>query len=227
MAENDASAAPRSRFWDNLIIPIVVGLTLFLGGYLGPKILDAGKRLSYTIEAPDNLNADLPAALKLQFAGSPPSDIFVTKVRIWNSGSAELKDVHCIFEFKTQNHNFKLLHVGHSATQGVAFHIDEKDDADNKSTELIYPYLNRHDEDTISFLTNGNAELSLTPRIEGLDSLVQVKPARNEPTRFNFWWVAAVLGVFGSLLGMFIRWVFSDIDDEWWARVTGKPRPTQ
>ena len=40
----DPSPAPRSRFWDGLIIPAVVGLTLALGGYVIPKILEAGKR---------------------------------------------------------------------------------------------------------------------------------------------------------------------------------------
>ena len=135
--------------------------------------------------------------------------------------------MHFIFEFKTQNPNFKLLRVGHTTKQGIGFHIDEKDDTDNRSTELVYPYLNRNDDDTISFLTNESTELSITPRVEGLDSFVQVKPARNEATHFSFWWVAGLLAVFGSLLGMLIRSAVNSQDDVWWDYIVRKPRPKQ
>lgn len=193
------------RFWDGFIIPIVVGLVLALVAYAIPKVAKTGKRLSYTIEKPTNYISEQLQGVTIQVNGTPTTDLFVTKVRLWNSGGSALKDLPVLLYFDTTDANFKILNIAHATRPEREFGSIANSRPDDKSARFVYDLLNRNDEDTISFLTNESAQPTLYAKTEDLNTEL-VSP---NPRAYSSWFtlLAGIIGVAASLLSTFLSWV--------------------
>lgn len=198
-SDDEAGAASKRRFWDNLLIPLIVGLILAFATYLIPRVLEAGRRLSYTTEKPTGYLSEHLQGVTIQVNGTVTTDLFVTKVRLWNSGSVALKDLGVLFVFNTADQNFKILSVAHATKPEREFGQITQTNPDDRSTRFVYSLLNRNDEDTVSFLTNQSAEPTIYAKAEDL-KLVQVAPGRGDRLlRFSSA-LAGAIAVLASLL---------------------------
>ena len=198
------SPAIARRFWDLLVIPVIVGLILAVAAFLLPKILEGGKRLSYTSEKPTDYLSQRLDGVTIQVNGVPTTNLFVTKVRLWNSGSVALKDVGVLFLFKSPDQNFKILTFAHTTKPELEFGDIRPTKSDDNSAKFVYSLLNPNDEDIVSFLTNESIEPTVHAKAEDL-KVVQVLPT-NPAQKNKFLWVGGI-GVVASLLGaLFTFW---------------------
>jgi hypothetical protein len=207
MAAASASNESKRRFWDVLTIPLLVGLILALAAYFIPRVLESGKRLSYTVEKPTDYLSERLQGVTIQVNGIPTTNLFVTKVRVWNSGSVALKDLGVLFEFNSQDQNFKILNVAHNTKPSREFGSIAQTDVDDKSVRFIYSLLNRSDEDTLSFLTNESVEPKIYAKAEDL-KVVPVAPSTKASS--SYWDIsAAFLGLIGALASFVSTWLAS------------------
>lgn len=192
------------RFWDLLVIPVIVGLILAVAAFFLPRILEGGKRLSYTSEKPTDYSSQRLDGVTIQVNGVPTTNLFVTKVRLWNSGSVALKDVGVLFRFKPPDQNFKILTFAHTTRPELEFGDIKPTKSDDNSAKFVYALLNPNDEDIVSFLTNESIEPTVHAKAEDL-RVVQVL-ATSPAQKSKFLWVGAI-GVVASLLGaLFTFW---------------------
>jgi hypothetical protein len=193
------------RVWELLIIPLVVGIILAVVTFVIPRILEVGKRLSYSIDKPTDYLSERLQGVTIQVNGFPTSNLFVVKVRIWNSGSAALKDVSVLFDFDTADHNFRILNVAHATKPEREFGSITQANPDINSTRLTYSLLNRGDEDTISFLTNESVEPKIYAKAEDMRIKRAAFNLRVSPlaaTLISL--VVGLIGLAGSLLGFLL-----------------------
>jgi hypothetical protein len=191
--------------WETFTTPLLVGLILAVATYAIPRIFEAGKRLSFSVEKPTNYLSHRLQGVTVQVNGVPTSDLFVENVRVWNSGSIALKNVGVAFVFNTSDPNFKMLNVSHSTKPEREFGEITQTTPDDRSWKFAYSLLNRKDEDVISFLTNEAVIPSVFCKAEDL-IVTQVSPNREETTGRPFgmsmliW--TAILGFVASLLSI-------------------------
>ena len=204
--DNQLRARRKRHFWDNLIIPLAVGLILAVSTYLIPKILEAGKRLSYTAEKPTDYLSQRLEGVTIQVNGVPTASLFVTKVKLWNSGSVALKDLGVLVVFNTQDQKFKVLNIAHATKPEREFGSVTQSSPDGTSTRLVYALLNRNDEDTISFLTNESVEPTIYAKAEDL-KLVQVTPTRND----KLWGISVLVSGLIGILASFLSALFTAV----------------
>jgi hypothetical protein len=198
----DPNVEMRRRFWDILVIPLFVGLLLAVAAYFAPRVFEAGKQLSYTVEKPSDYLSERLQGVTIQVNGTPTSSLFVTKVRIWNSGSVALKDVSILFEFDPADQTFRILNVAHATKPEREFGNIAEASPDVNSARFTYSLLNRGDEDTVSFLTNESVQPKIYAKAEDLSLLEAAAPHRATPIRVSL--LIGLVGLLASVLSMVV-----------------------
>jgi hypothetical protein len=199
------AAAKRRRFFDLFVIPLVVGLILALASFLIPRILEAGKRLSYVVDKPTDYLSQRLQGVTIQVNGVPTANVFLTKVRLWNSGGVALKDVGVLVEFDAPDQAFRILNVAHTTKPEREFGSIAQANPDANSTRFTYSLLNRGDEDTISFLTNESAEPKIYAKAEDLKVLQATLNRRALlGTSVDISLIVGLIGLLASVLSVII-----------------------
>jgi len=186
---------------ETLLIPIVVGIVIALVTYLVPKTLEKGKRLSYTIDGPTTYITRQLQGVVVTVNGTTMPALFLTRVKIWNSGSESLPNLPVMIYYPSQDKDFKILSLAHETQPEREFGKIAEATPDFQSKEFTYQLLNPNDSDTIILLTNDSVQPSLYSKAEGLKTrLVKSEQRANSP----LWTVGAgllgLLASFGSLL---------------------------
>ena len=190
---------------DLLLVPLSVGLVIAVATYFLPKIFSDSRELSYQIEEPIAYldKASLGTAeVKVNNVAVP--EIFAARVRIWNSGSIPLKDLPVLFEFKSNNDNFRILSFNHNTKPSREFGGIENSNSEGGSKRFVYELLNPLDEDSIVFLTTSKAEINVFSKAENLS--VKNVPA-DKSVDFP-WYLAALGAMLASIITELFQFMF-------------------
>jgi hypothetical protein len=175
---------------DILIIPLIIGLLVALFTYVLPKLLDKGKELSYTIDGPTSyVNQQAVGNITITVNGVATSNLFAYRVRVWNTGGTALKDIGIRYGFSPKRQDFQILNASHETNPKFEFGKIEEAGSDSNSKRFVYELLNVGDEDTVTFLVNDDAPLSLYAKAEGmkLTQVTQKQPTQLATLRTSFW----------------------------------------
>jgi hypothetical protein len=192
---------------DILHISLIVAILAALFTYLLPKVLEKGKELSYHIDGPTSyISPQATGNIMVTVNGVSTPRLFAYKVRLWSTGGIFLKDVPVRFSFIPKDQGFQILSVTHDTSPKAEFGKIEESGSDETSKRYVYELLNPKDEDTVTFLTNQDADLNVFAKSEGL-KVIQITP--NEPTNWAsiFVILASGIGVLSSFISLGLKYV--------------------
>lgn len=187
---------------DIFLIPLVIGVVVAVVTYLLPKFFDTEKRLSYTIDGPTAyVNPTASGVVKIAVNGVETTNIFGYKLRIWNSGSLPLMALPVRFVFEPVSSNFHIFNVTHDTIPKRDFGRIEESGSDASSKRFVYELLNPNDEDTLMFVTDVGAPLSVFAKAEGLKTkLVNPESPTMKALLFSMQVVAVLTSIVSSVL---------------------------
>src|SRR2546423_922934 len=114
-----------------LVIGIVVGLVVWGASYFLPKLLEKGKRISYTIDGPTAyVNPSAASSVKITVGGVETRNIYGYKVRLWNSGSVPVATLPVRFSFETSAPSFTVFNTTHDTIPKMEFGKIEEVESD-------------------------------------------------------------------------------------------------
>lgn len=199
--------ANASSTWkrDVLLIPLIVavgsGLVIWAAGYFLPRLFEKGKRISYAIDGPTPyVNPSAANTVKITVGGVETSNIYGYKVHLWNSGSVALQNLAVRFAFESSAADFAVFNVTHETVPKEEFGKIEEIGSDKVSKRFVYELLNPKDEDTLTFLTNVAAKLSVFTKAENLKTeFIESKPQPSKWLSMSSW-LGSVLALLGTVL---------------------------
>jgi hypothetical protein len=175
---------------DTLLIPIVVGIVIAIATYFLPKLFEKGREVSYTVDGPTTYITQQMQGVVVTVNGTPVPTLFITRVRIWNSGKDALENLPVLLFFPTGSKDFKVLSAAHETQPEHEFGKVAEEAPDYQSRKYTYQLLNPNDADTITLLTNDPARPSVYSKAEGLRTKAV---ARAENRGFERWSVFLTL----------------------------------
>lgn len=197
---SDANAA---WFRNLLIIPLSIGVALALVTYVIPKVLEKGKELSDTTEGPSSYLSpetigNISVTVKVN--GVPATRLFVSRIRIWNSGGVSLRGVPVRVVFSPSQPGFRIPGAAHATTPKFEFgRITEEASNDTLAKRFVFELLNLQNQDLITIVTNQTAGLGVYSNVEGM-RLKRVEPAESKKWSVQYALISGVIATFASLL---------------------------
>ena len=163
-----------------------------LWGYYLPKWLDKGTVITYSVEGPiAYLNEQAGNVLSITVNNVATTQLYAYKVVLKNSGNKPIKQFPVTVNFDYPKPTFQVFTKIHQTVPHKEFgKIDELQGAPY-TIKFIYELLNPEDEDTITFLTNDNLNLSVYGKGEG----VRLKKGEIELIRKTKTWGELRVGI--------------------------------
>jgi hypothetical protein len=192
---------------ETLLVPIVVGLVVAFFAFILPKLFEREKQLSYSVEGPTPYINQQLQGVTLLVNGKPAPSLFITRVRLWNSGGISLTNLPVLLVFSSQGQS-QLLSLTHQTTPPYQFGKIDDQTPDNRSKRFIYELLNPRDQDSVTLLTDQPTETTLYAKAEGLTTQLVAQNERTGWRRYAEWVAPVVLGlvsVFAALLSIAIK----------------------
>lgn len=202
-----------NRFWvrNVVIVPLVIGLITAAFGYWLPKFFAESKQVSYSIEEAVpylDKNSIGKAVIKVNDILVP--EVFVVRVRIWNSGSLPLKNLGVLFEFDQVEEGFRILSTSHDTSPSKEFGAIAETSQSVRSRRFEYGLLNPGDSDSVVFLTTANGNVNVFSKSEGL--LLKAVPVESRGFR---WYDAALVAMLASIASTLVELLLKIFRDRW------------
>lgn len=187
----------RSWIRDLMLVPLIVGLVIALFTYILPKFFAESRQLSYQVEVPlAYLDKTSLGSAEVKVNDVTVPEVYVARVRVWNSGNLPLKDLPIRFEFDSLAKDLRVLSASHNTKPNREFGAITEQGSDTNSKRFVYALLNPGDEDDVVFLTTAKADLSVFSKAEGLS----VNAVESEQRGGFKWYLAALGAMIGSVL---------------------------
>lgn len=185
---------------DALVIPLVVGLLVAIATYFLPKLLEKGKQVTYTIDAPTAyVNTTAVSGVSINLNGIPVNNLIGYRVRLWNSGGIPVSNLPVQIRFTPKSPEFKILNIKHETVPKQEFGKIGEENMNDSSKRFVYELLNPKDEDIITIVTNEEAPIALYAKAEGLRLVQQKIEEQSWLARYG-WIVSLAVATFASLL---------------------------
>lgn len=202
-----------NRFWvrNVVVVPLVIGLITAAFGYWLPKFFAESKQISYSIEEAVpylDKNSIGKAIIKVNDILVP--EVFVVRVRIWNSGSLPLKNLGVLFEFDQVGESFRILSTSHDTKPSKEFGVISETGQGVRSRRFEYSLLNPDDSDSVVFLTTTNGNLNVFSKSEGL----LLKAVSVEKGGFR-WYDAALVAMLASVASTLVELLLKFLRGHW------------
>lgn len=202
-----------NRFWvrNVVIVPLVIGLITAGFGYWLPKFFAESKQVSYSIEEAVpylDKNSIGKAVIKVNDILVP--EVFVVRVRVWNSGSLPLKNLGVLFEFDQVGEGFRILSTSHDTSPSKEFGVISETSQSVHSRRFEYSLLNPGDSDSVVFLTTTNGNVHVFSKSEGL--LLKAVPVESRGFR---WYDAALVAMLASIASTLLELLLKIFRERW------------
>ncbi len=196
----------KPRRWQELLLTTVLaGVVIAFVQFVLVKLSKEEKELSYLIENPITyLEPQDIGNLKVEINDVPTSYLFAYRVRLWNSGDFELKNLPVLCVFNSKLKDFIVFDIRHDTRPKYEFGKILEEDPDAHSKRFTYSLLNPGDKDMITLLTNSLAQLNIYVKSEGV-SVKNVKPLLKD-TKITLIIVVA-FALLSTVLPTLIYWV--------------------
>lgn len=163
-----------SKAWwaEKLIIPILVGLSVFVVQFIVPKLIVKDKELSIQL-----INARKDTLSSNTNRTNPNSGIknessqnsIKYSVKISNSGALPLKNIPVRLIFKDIDSGFKIIRTTHKTIPEYEFGSIKDEKPDSNQLRFVYSLLNPDDEDLISIWANREIQIKPYAKAEGME----------------------------------------------------------
>lgn len=202
-----------NRFWvrNVVVVPLIIGLITAAFTYWLPKFFAESKQISYSIEEAVpylDKNSIGKAAIKVNDILVP--EVFVVRVRIWNSGSLPLRNLGVLFEFDRVGEGFRILSTSHDTSPSKEFGVIVETSQSVHSRRFEYSLLNPDDSDSVVFLTTTNGDLNVFSKSEGL--LLKAVPVEKRGFR---WYDAALVAILASIASTLVELLLKILRNRW------------
>ncbi len=190
---------------DILLIPIIVGVVVAIVTYGLPKLLETGKRLSFTVEAPVSyLQRGTIPGVSVTVHGVPAPNLTAQKVRLWNSGGAPLTNLGVTLRYAPTT-AVRILSSTHATDPPAEFGKIEESIVSPGERRYVYALLNPTDADTLTILTDRPGTLRVFAKAEGL-KVVEVEPKEKQRDWHTYANVGgAIVGTVASLFALLLK----------------------
>ena len=162
-----------SKAWwaEKLIIPVFVGLAIFIVQFIVPTFLVKDKELSIqlpssseNISSPDSKSA----SNQNKNTGSVVNNSILYHVKVKNSGALPLKNVPVLFLFEHTDSNFQVIRINHNTLPQYEFGPIKDEEPNYDQRRFIYSLLNPGDEDLIEIQVNREMHIKPYAKSEGM-----------------------------------------------------------
>jgi hypothetical protein len=190
-----------NSLWRTIWVPLFVGIVVAGVAFLLPIIFAKGRQISYSIEQPAPYLIHKVQGVTLLFNGNPTPNVYIAKVKLWNSGSDPLTKIPVLVVFSP---TVQIFSINHSTSPAYLFGKIEDSAPDSSSREFSYDLLNPNDSDEITLLMNDASTLSLYTKAEGL----KAKEVIHKETWYGSGSLAAIFGAVSVLSSLVSELIF-------------------
>lgn len=192
-----------SKAWwaEKLIIPIFVGLAIFVVQFVAPRFFVKQMELSIQVQEPvAYLDSAITQDLSVKVNDQVVTDLLTYQARIWNSGDLPLKDIPARFVFQSAESDFRILRVTHKTAPAFEFGPIKQEELSNTERRFVYTLLNPKDEDLVTFWVTREAKLTPFAKSEGMALRIADPPKPSASIRTMSLAEAFFYGVLGAMV---------------------------
>lgn len=162
-----------SKAWwaEKLIIPILVGVSVFVVTFIVPKLFVRDKELSIHLLSKNkgSVHSESNSATTNNEKTKKVSHNSVKySIKVLNSGALPLKNVPVRFLFENVDSNFKVIRIDHNTIPEYEFGSIKDETPDNDQIRFVYSLLNPDDEDLINIWLNRETDIKPYAKAEGM-----------------------------------------------------------